>query len=254
MKTEKKTLFTIILFVNSMFPAHPRPSCNPLMPLSLRTQGLVQKVIKQWQWSCIIIAFFILHHNNVVWRKIMVGLKVFLLESHYSRLTHLRTTRSEKNIFSCIQQFIETDTFSQMKILQRFSLPGTTYFWHLHFKTVKHLLRLFSSLEADQLNFTLWKRTIFSQLKFFNSLASGCFRGFSEKKHLNACGFAWEFLRSGMLYGPGKSLKRCNKSSSLHSKKIFAWGCSFFVSDIISGGLLGNLGHFAWPWVPTVRW
>jgi len=58
----------------------------------------------------------------------MVGLKVFLLESHYSRLTHLRTTRSEKNIFSCIQQFIETDTFSQMKILQRFSLPGTTYF------------------------------------------------------------------------------------------------------------------------------
>ena len=182
-ENRKKTLFTIILFVNSMFPAHPRPSCNPLMPLSLRTQGLVQKVIKQWQWSCIIIAFFILHHNNVVWRKIMVGLKVFLLESHYSRLTHLRTTRSEKNIFSCIQQFIETDTFSQMKILQRFSLPGTTYFWHLHLKTVKHLLRLFSSLEADQLNFTLWKRTIFNQLKFFNSLASGCFRGFSEKNN-----------------------------------------------------------------------
>jgi len=26
------------------------------------------------------------------------------------------------------------------------------------------------------------------------------------------------------------------------------------VSDVISGGLLGHLGHFAWPWAPTVRW
>jgi len=25
----------------------------------------------------------------------------------------------------------------------------------------------------------------------------------------------------------------------------------FFVSDIISGGLLG---HLAWPWAPTIRW
>ena len=32
----------------------------------------------------------------------------------------------------------------------------------------------------------------------FNSLASGCFRGFSEKKRLNARGFAREFLQSSM--------------------------------------------------------
>jgi len=78
---------------------------------------------------------------------------------------------------------------------------------------------------------------------FVNSLASGCFRGFSEKKRLNAHGFPWEFLRSGMLYSPGKSLKRRGKSSSLHLKKYFLLGgCGFFVSDVISEGLLGHLG------------
>jgi len=77
-----------------------------------------------------------------------------------------------------------------------------------------------------------------------NSLASARIRGFSEKKRLNAHGFAGEFLLSGMLYRPGKSLwQRCGKSSSLHSKKNFLLGgCGFFVSDVISGGLLGNLG------------
>ena len=62
-----------------------------------------------------------------------------------------------------------------------------------------------------------------------NSLASGCFRGFSEKKRLNARGFARKFFRSGMLCRPGKSLKRRNKSSSLHSKKFFCLGGTFFL-------------------------
>ena len=66
--------------------------------------------------------------------------------------------------------------------------------------------------------------------------------GIFGKKRLNARGFAQEFLWSGMLYRPGKSLKRRGKSSSLHSKKFFSWGCGFFVSDVISGGLLGHLG------------
>jgi len=57
-----------------------------------------------------------------------------------------------------------------------------------------------------------------------NTLASGCFRGFSKKKRLNAHGFAREFLQSGMLYRPGKSLKRRDKSFSLHSKKFFLLG------------------------------
>jgi len=38
------------------------------------------------------------------------------------------------------------------------------------------------------------------------------------------------FLWSGMLYRPSKSLKKHGKSSSLHSKKIFLlWGFGFFL-------------------------
>jgi len=46
----------------------------------------------------------------------------------------------------------------------------------------------------------------------FNTLASDCFREFLKKKRLNACGFAWEYLRSCMGYGPGRSIKRRGKS------------------------------------------
>jgi len=69
------------------------------------------------------------------------------------------------------------------------------------------------------------------------------FGDFRKNKRLNTRGFAREFLRSGMLYRPGKSLKRHSKFTSLHSKKNFLLGgCSFFVWDVISGGLLGHLG------------
>ena len=68
------------------------------------------------------------------------------------------------------------------------------------------------------------------------------FGDFSEKKRLDACGFAQEFLQSGMLYRPGISLKRRGKSSSPHLKKNFLLGgCGFFVSDVISRGLFGHL-------------
>jgi len=90
----------------------------------------------------------------------------------------------------------------------------------------------------------LHSKSIRAEHKFFiNSLASGCFRVFLEKKRLNARGFALEYLRSCSGYGPGQSVKRRGKSSSQHSKKIFLLGgCGFFVSDVISGGLLGHLG------------
>jgi len=77
----------------------------------------------------------------------------------------------------------------------------------------------------------------------FNTLTPRWIRGFSDKKRLNARGFAQEYLCSCMGYRPGRSVKRHSKSSSLHSKKIFLVGaCGFFVSDVISGGLLGHLG------------
>jgi len=55
------------------------------------------------------------------------------------------------------------------------------------------------------------------------------FGDFWKKKCPNARGFAWEFLWSGMLYRPGKSLKRRSKSSSLHSKQHFCLGVAVFL-------------------------
>jgi len=69
----------------------------------------------------------------------------------------------------------------------------------------------------------------------------GSFVDFREKKRLNAHDLVREFLWSGMLYRPGKSLKRLSKSSSLHSKNKFLLGRGFFMSDVISGGLFGPL-------------
>jgi len=54
------------------------------------------------------------------------------------------------------------------------------------------------------------------------------FGDFRKKKRLNARGFAREFLRSGMLYRPGKSVKKHGTSSSLHSKKNFLLGGAVF--------------------------
>jgi len=55
------------------------------------------------------------------------------------------------------------------------------------------------------------------------------FGDFRKKKRLNARGFAREYLRSCSGYGPGRSVKRRDKSSSLHLKKFFAWGVRFFL-------------------------
>jgi len=68
-------------------------------------------------------------------------------------------------------------------------------------------------------------------------------RIFEKKKRRNVHCFAREFLCSCAGYGLGRSVKRRDKSSSLHLKKFFLLGgCGFFVSDVISGGLLGHLG------------
>jgi len=75
------------------------------------------------------------------------------------------------------------------------------------------------------------KNAVIGLPQLVDSLASRCFRGFSEKKRLNAHGFAREFVWSGTIYRPGKSLRRRGKSSSLHSKKNFLLGgCGFLVS------------------------
>ena len=79
--------------------------------------------------------------------------------------------------------------------------------------------------------------------------------GIFGKKHLNARGFAREFLRSGILFRPGKSLKKRDQSSRLHSKKNFLLGgCGLSVSDVISGGLSGHLCPLCLALASTVRW
>ena len=65
--------------------------------------------------------------------------------------------------------------------------------------------------------------TMEDQLFHVNTLASVRIRGFSKKKRLNVRGFAREFLRSGMLYRPGKSLKDAASLLVCIWKKIFAW-------------------------------
>jgi len=65
----------------------------------------------------------------------------------------------------------------------------------------------------------------------------------SQKNSRFERGFAREFLRSCMLYRPGKSIEKRGQTSTLDSKKNFlcgGWGLS--VSDVISGRLLGHLG------------
>jgi len=49
-----------------------------------------------------------------------------------------------------------------------------------------------------------------------------------EKKCWNTRGFAREFLRSCMGYGDGWSVKKHDRTSSLHSKKIFCLGVRLY--------------------------
>ena len=92
---------------------------------------------------------------------------------------------------------------------------------------LSHLGPIFCGKQCYLFNYKL--QVFVSDHCVTNSLASGRFQGLSEKKRLNARGFAREFLWSGMLYRPGKSLKGRSKSSSLHSKKIFLLGVAGFL-------------------------
>ena len=95
------------------------------------------------------------------------------------------------------------------------------------FLQLKTSISLFFDPWNSFLKLTLWCLAIF-----------GNFREKNTEMHVALCG---NF--SAQRYRPGKRLKRSDKSSSLHSKKNFFVGvCGFFVSDIISGGLLGHLG------------
>jgi len=83
-------------------------------------------------------------------------------------------------------------------------------------RNAKNPFELFKVPKCNQKTAKLKKKLSFKWLlQVFNTLASAKIQGFLEKKYLNARGFAREFLWSGMLYRPSKSLKRRSKSSSL---------------------------------------
>jgi len=73
-------------------------------------------------------------------------------------------------------------------------------------------------------------------------LASGWFWQFSQK----ISSFRLPYQRPSSSTDCAREL--FNGSNGLASqvdctrKKFFAWGCGFFVSDVISGGLFGHLG------------
>jgi len=63
---------------------------------------------------------------------------------------------------------------------------------------------------------TLWRPAAFRDFQKKNSQTHVALR-------------AQEFLCSCSGYGPGRNVKRRGKSSSLNSKKIFAWGMQVFL-------------------------
>jgi len=77
-------------------------------------------------------------------------------------------------------------------------------------------------------------KNIFFLNSLLNSVASAWFRGFSEKKRLNACGFVREF--SGLVCSTDLVKVSKDVASLLvcTRKKFFAWGMRVFVSDVIS--------------------
>jgi len=92
------------------------------------------------------------------------------------------------------------------------------------------------------------------ELVFLTLRHPGGFGDFQKKQRLNARGFAWKFLLSGVLYRPVKvskdaaSLLVCTQKKSFGVRVFCLWRHKWRTFG------QATLAHFAWPWVPTVRW
>ena len=77
----------------------------------------------------------------------------------------------------------------------------------------------------------------------FNTLASGHFRGFLRKNTETHMTLQRNFSGPVSATDPVKGSKDVASLVACTQKKIFlGGGCRFFVSDVISRGLLGHLG------------
>jgi len=75
-----------------------------------------------------------------------------------------------------------------------------------------------------------------------NTLASGHFLGFPRKITETHVALRRNFSGPVSTTVPVKVSKDTASQVPCTRKKIFDWGCGFFVSDVINGGLLGHLG------------
>ena len=123
-------------------------------------------------------------------------------------------------IYRCFEIILEGELsigleFKSNVLCKSIALKTFNLIWIIFFEIL-----CFKNIQSD-MNYIFWNIKKLIGVR----LLSGIF----GKKRLNACGFAREFLWSGMLYRPGKSLKRRAKFSSLHSKKTFCLGCVVFL-------------------------
>ena len=93
------------------------------------------------------------------------------------------------------------------------------------------------------------------QLALWHPSAFGDFREKNTETHVALRG---NFSSPVSATDPVKSSKDAANLVACTQKDFLVGGCGFFVSDVVSGGLLAKwrttLAHFTWPWDQTVRW
>jgi len=87
----------------------------------------------------------------------------------------------------------------------------------------------------------MWNHAVFTNyVILFNTFAPGLIQAVHAKTAGSHGALRGNF--SGKCYRPGQSSKDLASLVVCTRKKFFGWGMRFFVSDVISVGLLGRLG------------
>ena len=74
----------------------------------------------------------------------------------------------------------------------------------------------------------------------------------TQPDRTSLCGCVAQALK--VVESCSKAQKTWQVSQSVLEKNFLVRGCRFFVSNVISAGLLRHLAHFTWPWAQTIRW
>jgi len=79
-------------------------------------------------------------------------------------------------------------------------------------------------------------------IRYINTFASGLIQAVCVKTAVLHVALRGNFSSPVSATDPFKSSKDSESLIVRTQKKLFGWGCGFFVSDVISGRLLGHLG------------